>query len=131
MAVSAKTGILLVMSFSTALLSACTPPHPQSAAPLSYAPMDRRALSEFSLEVARSRTEKAKPFAFGMLSSMFSQATPYQLNYERKGESMRVASAAPTMLPTMRSDGEIIRPDSSGKKQAPRLRPARSDYFGL
>jgi len=130
MAFSAKTGILLVLGFAS-LLGACTPPATPLVAPLSYAPMERRALTEFSLEVARTRSEKAEPISFGMLSGMFSEATPYQLNYERKAEGVRLASAAPTPLPAMRSDGAIITPDAAPRKAVPRLRPARGEYFGL
>jgi len=127
MMISTKTGLLLAMGFCAALMSACTPPVSQSSTPLSYAPMDRRALTEFSLEVARTRSEKAEPMAFGMLSSTFMGATPYQLNYERKAKPVQLAAATPTPLPAMRSDGAIITPD----RPAPRLRPRGGDYFGL
>jgi hypothetical protein len=131
MAFSAKTSFLLVLGFGTFLLGACTQPATQTVAPLGYAPVERRALTEFSLEVARTRSEKAEPISFGMLSSMFSEATPYQLNYERKTERIKLASAAPQPLPAMRSDGAIITPDPAPRKVAPRLRPARGEYFGL
>jgi len=134
MTISAKSGLLPAIGFFAALLGACTPPASQSGTPLSYAPMDGRVLTEFSLEIARTRSEKAEPLAFGMLSSTFTGATPYQLNHERKAKPVQFAAAMPTPLPAMRSDGAIILPDRparSAERPAPRLRPARGDYFGL
>lgn len=130
MTISAKTGFWPAMGLFAAVLSACTPPAPHSATPMSYAPMDGRALAGFSLEVAETSSEQAEPLAFGMLSSMFAGATPYQLNFERKQAPVRVASAQPMPLPATRSDGAVIMPDQPQRK-APRLRPARGTYFGI
>lgn len=86
---------------------------------LGFAPVDRRAAEDFSLEIARKKTAKieAPMLSFGMLSATFGSSFPYDLNMrgpiaEAGKEKLAMAEPAPAAKP----HGAV---------------PSRADYFGL
>jgi hypothetical protein len=101
-----------------ALISEDKPVQTASAAALDpdvlgFAPVDRRAAEDFSLEIARKRPAQAEMLSFGMLSATFGSSYTYELNIRGNSGTARVADAAPA--PSAPSP----------------LRPARADYSGL
>ncbi len=85
---------------------------------LGFAPVNRHAAHEFSLEIARSEARNApkKAIHFGMMSSTFGQSWAYELDMKPEtGEAQKLAEAAPEKAPAT----------SLG------LRPAHSPYMGL
>ncbi len=85
---------------------------------LGFAPVDRRAAEDFSLEIARKKntTGEGSRLSFGLLSATFGQSWSYNLNLRD------VADAQPAKLADAMTTGSIA---------APGLRPSRGDYFGL
>lgn len=91
---------------------------------LGFAPVDRRAAEDFSLEIARKSAKVEAPMlSFGMLSASFGSSFSYELNMRgslagktpaaaEKPEKLALATPAPARTP----EG---------------LRPARADYLGL
>ncbi|MBX3509194.1 hypothetical protein [Parvibaculum sp.] len=85
---------------------------------LGFAPVDRHAAHEFSLEIARNeaRNGSNKAISFGMMSATFGQSWAYDLDMKPDtGTGQQVAAAAPKQAPAT----------SLG------LRPAHSPYMGL
>lgn len=81
---------------------------------LGFAPVDRRAARDFSLEIARE-AERGKPhetLSFGMMSATFGQSWRYELDME-PDISTKVASAKPAPVTSLG------------------LRPTHSPYMGL
>lgn len=85
---------------------------------LGFAPVDRRAAEDFSLEIARkkSTTGEGSRLSFGLLSATFGQSWSYNLNLRD------TASAEPAKVADAMTTGAIA---------VPGLRPSRGDYFGL
>lgn len=85
---------------------------------LGFAPVDRRAAEDFSLEIARKKDTvgEGSRLSFGLLSATFGQSWSYNLNLRG------TASAQPTKVADAMITGSIA---------APGLRPSRGDYFGL
>lgn len=85
---------------------------------LGFAPVDRRAAEDFSLEIARKKSvaDPGTQLSFGLLSATFGQSWTYNLNLRgtAQGAPAKVADAMTT-----------------GSTAAPGLRPRRGDYFGL
>lgn len=86
---------------------------------LGFAPVDRRAAEDFSLEIARkkSTTVEAPMLSFGMLSATFGSSFPYELSMRGSladGPSEKLALAVP-----------------APQRAEPGARPSRADYFGL
>jgi hypothetical protein len=101
-----------------ALISEDKPVQTASAAELDpdvlgFAPVDRRAAEDFSLEIARKRPAQAEMLSFGMLSATFGSSYTYELNIRGNSGTARLADATP--VPSAPSP----------------LRPARADYSGL
>jgi len=85
---------------------------------LGFAPVNRHAAHEFSLEIAREAAQEKKAIHFGMVSASFGQSWAYDLDIEPDtGDAPRLAQAepAPARVPVT----------SLG------LRPAHSPYMGL
>ena len=85
---------------------------------LGFAPVNRHAAREFSLEIARAAARNApkKAIHFGMMSATFGQSWAYDLDMKPDtGAERRLAEAAPKQAPAT----------SLG------LRPAHSPYMGL
>lgn len=85
---------------------------------LGFAPVDRRAAHEFSLEIAReaARQKPKETMSFGMMSATFGQSWAYDLDVAPDSTTRRVADASmPAQAPAT----------SLG------LRPAHSPYMGL
>lgn len=85
---------------------------------LGFAPVNRHAAHEFSLEIARAEARNApkKAVHFGMMSSTFGQSWAYELDMKPEtGTEQQLAEAAPER-PAVTSLG---------------LRPAHSPYMGL
>lgn len=85
---------------------------------LGFAPVNRHAAHEFSLEIARAeaRSEPKKAIHFGMMSATFGQSWTYDLDMKPDtGAAQQLADAAPTQAPEA----------SLG------LRPAHSPNMGL
>ena len=84
---------------------------------LGFAPVDRRAAHEFSLEIAReaARQKPKETITFGMMSATYGQSWAYDLDVEPDISTSRMASASTTQAPAT----------SLG------LRPAHSPYMGL
>lgn len=81
---------------------------------LGFAPVDRRAAEDFSLEIARKHPARAEMLSFGMLSATFGSSYTYELKLRASsGGSERLAQSVPVP-----------------QAQSP-LQPARSDYSGL
>jgi hypothetical protein len=81
---------------------------------LGFAPVDRRAAEDFSLEIARKHPARAEMLSFGMLSATFGSSYTYELKLRgSSGGSQKLAQASPA--PQVRSP----------------LQPARGDYSGL
>jgi hypothetical protein len=85
---------------------------------LGFAPVDRRAAHEFSLEIAReaARQKPKETIAFGMMSATFGQSWAYDLDIEPDSSTQRIADATPARQTPVTSLG---------------LRPAHSPYMGL
>jgi hypothetical protein len=87
---------------------------------LGFAPVDRRAAEDFSLEIARKQnaaTVEASMLSFGMLSATFGSSFSYELNMRGS-----VADAGPEKL-------AMAAPAPEAKSR--QARPSRADYFGL
>lgn len=84
---------------------------------LGFAPVDRRAARDFSLEIAReaARSKPDKAVSFGMMSATFGQSWSYELDIAPDA-STRLAQASPREPAPVMSLG---------------LRPAHSPYMGL
>lgn len=85
---------------------------------LGFAPVNRHAAHEFSLEIAREAAREKKSLHFGMVSASFGQSWAYDLDIEPDtSDAARLAQAepAPARVPVT----------SLG------LRPAHSPYMGL
>lgn len=81
---------------------------------LGFAPVDRRAAEDFSLEIARQHPARAEMLSFGMLSATFGSSYTYELKLRTaSGGTARLADAAP-----------------ASQTQTP-LEPSRRDYSGL
>jgi hypothetical protein len=81
---------------------------------LGFAPVDRRAAEDFSLEIARKHPAQAEMLSFGMLSATFGSSYTYELNIRgASGATAKFADATPA--PTAPTE----------------LRPGRVDYSGL
>ncbi|HUD50897.1 hypothetical protein [Parvibaculum sp.] len=81
---------------------------------LGFAPIDRHAAEDFSLEIARkNRGGDTSHLSFGMLSAAFGQSWDYNLAIRDQKPDARIADATP------------VSSSSIG------LRPARAEYFGL
>lgn len=82
---------------------------------LGFAPVDRRAAEDFSLEIARKKplTEDGSRLSFGMLSAAFGQSWAYQVNV-KDSAAQKLAEA-----------------DTTAATAPVGLRPSRGDYFGL
>lgn len=71
---------------------------------LGFAPVDRRAASDFSLEIARQESRnKPEPLVFGMLSATFGQSWSYDLtlkegNKNAAGQKLAAAETASSGL---------------------------------
>ncbi|MAM96064.1 MAG: hypothetical protein CMI61_15765 [Parvibaculum sp.] len=63
---------------------------------LGFAPVDRRAARDFSLEIARktSRTEPKQTIAFGMMSATFGQSWNYRLDMAPDASAQKFADAS-------------------------------------
>ena len=84
---------------------------------LGFAPVDRRAAEDFSLEIARNRKgapEEGSRLSFGMLSAAFGQSWNYNVSIRDADAQEKLADATPPASAA-----------SSG------VRPARGEYFGL
>lgn len=85
---------------------------------LGFAPVDRRAAHEFSLEIAReaARQEPKEAVSFGMMSATFGQSWDYRLDMVPDASARKLADASTATDKTATSLG---------------LRPAHSPYMGL
>ena len=85
---------------------------------LGFAPVDRRAAHEFSLEIAReaARREPSDAVSFGMMSATFGQSWDYRLDMAPDASSRKLADASAATQKPVTSLG---------------LRPAHSPYMGL
>lgn len=86
---------------------------------LGFAPVDRRAAEDFSLEIARKKnpTVEAPMLSFGMLSATFGSSFSYELHMRGSltdGATEKLALVIP-----------------APEKVKTGTRPSRSDYFGL
>lgn len=85
---------------------------------LGFAPVDRRAARDFSIDIARETT-RGKPreaVSFGMMSATFGQSWTYELDMEPDAAPQRLATAAPAAPAPAANLG---------------LRPTHSPYMGL
>jgi len=81
---------------------------------LGFAPIDRHAAEDFSLEIARKdRRGDTSHLSFGMLSAAFGQSWDYKLAIRDRKADARIADATPASPPSLG------------------LRPSHSEYFGL
>ncbi|MCE9648407.1 MAG: hypothetical protein K8R18_02175 [Parvibaculum sp.] len=86
---------------------------------LGFAPIDRRAAEDFSLEIARKQNApvEAQMLSFGMLSATFGSSFSYDLN-------MRGSLAG-------KGTDKLAMADTAPAKERQPARPSRADYFGL
>lgn len=85
---------------------------------LGFAPVDRRAAEDFSLEIARKNASVEAPMlSFGMLSASFGSSFSYELNMRGT-----IAEAG---------TGKLAMADTAEAKPRQAAGPARADYFGL